>query len=167
MHKNIKKRKKKVLIFTALLVIGFLSFCTPQDKEDELLIDLIGMEKGEYLVESINVFSADYTKGKGFDDGFSAKKAIYAPLDEDLSNAIMEQIESYTATESIKDLPKKIEGYLLFLDASYDSKDLWLFYSEEEQGYLIDVGFEDKTLLIKDSKLFEIIDEAYKNSVKQ
>ena len=57
------------------------------------------MKKGEYIVESIDVFDIDIEKG--FDDGYDVKKAIYAPVDEELSNAIMEQLESYTATKSI------------------------------------------------------------------
>ena len=156
------KKKKKVLIFTALFIIGFLVFSIPKDKEDKLLIDLLGMEKGEYSVEKVNVFDIDIEKG--FDDGYDVKTAIYAPVDEELSNAIMEQIESYTATRSTVN-PNKTEGYLLFLNTLGDFRALWLFYSEEEQGYIIEETFQDKTLLIKESKLFEIIDEAYKNSV--
>ena len=86
------KKKKKVLIFTALFIIGFLVFSIPKYKEDKLLIDLLGMEKGEYSVEKVNVFDIDIEKG--FDDGYDVKRAIYAPVDEELSNAIMEQIES-------------------------------------------------------------------------
>ena len=56
---------------------------------------------------------------------------------------------------------------LKFLDTPNDFRALWLFYSEEEQGYIIEETFQDKTLLIKESKLFEIIDEAYKSSALQ
>ena len=123
------------------------------------------MEKGEYSVQSVNVFDIDIEKG--FDDGYDVKRAIYAPVNEELSNAIMEQIESYTATTSIVEPPSQREGYLLFLHTSGDFRALWLFYSEKEQSYIIEETFQDKTLLIKESKLFEIIDEAYKNSVLQ
>lgn len=164
MNKKDSNKKKKVLIFTALFIIGFIVFSIPQDNEDKLLIDLLGMEKGGYIVQSIYVFDIDVEKD--FDDGYDVKKAIYAPLDEELSNAIMEQIESYTATKSIVEPPNKREGYLLFLDSPYDFRALWLFYSEKEQSYIIEETFQNKTLLIKESKLFEIIDEAYKNSIK-
>ena len=158
------KKNKKVLIFTALLVIGFLAFCTPRDKEDELLIDLLGMEKGGYIVEGVYVFSED-DKNTKFED-YVVKRAI-RPVDEKLSKAIMEQIEGYTATRSIIEPPSKREGYKLVLDG-YETKELWLFYSEEEQGYLIretETETYKRPILIKESKLFEIIDEAYKNSV--
>ena len=163
-HMGKKNRRMKFLIIIPLLIICLIAFCSPQDKEDELLIDLLGLEKGGYIVESIYVFDIDSTKGL---DGYDVKKAIYAPVDEELSNAIMEQIESYTATTSIVEPPRQREGYLLFLDTPNDYRALWLFYSEEEQGYIIQEDFQNKTLLIKESKLFEIIDEAYKNSVLQ
>ena len=157
------KKTKKILIFAALFIVGFLAFCTPRDKEDKLLIDLLRMEKGKYTVKSIYVFNIDDTKSKG---GYNIEIAIDSPVDEELSNAIMEQIESYTATRSYKELPEKRAGYFFHLDG-YEFKVLWLFYSEEEQTYIIDAAFEDKTFIIRDSKLFEIIDEAYKNSVLQ
>ena len=159
------KKKKKVLIFTALFIIGFIVFSIPKDKEDKMLIDLLGMEKGGYNVQSIYVFDIDVEKG--FDDGYDVKQAIYDPVDEELSNAIIEQIESYTATPSIVERPRQREGYLLFLHTTGEFRALWLFYSEEERSYIIEETFQNKTLVIKESKLFEIIDEAYKNSVLQ
>ena len=92
------------------------------------------MEKGEYIVQSIYVFDIDAEKG--FDDGYNVKQAIYAPVNEELSNAIMEQIESYTATTSIVEPPRQREGYLLFLNTSGDFRALWLFYSEVEHCFI-------------------------------